>query len=103
METVITDDELACSDNDVFTWKGKPFACGADIHNSGHRMEVEGVVITPDITLDVRTSLFGTGPQPQTHDEISFRGGVMHIEGRSMAQDRLTILLHCAGYLNKGN
>jgi len=102
MEAVITDDELACSDNDVFTWKGKPYACGADIHNAGHRIEVEGVVFQPDVTLDVRISLFGKGAQPQTHDEVIFRGDTLHIEARQTAQDKLTMLLHCVSYMAGG-
>ena len=114
METVITDDELACTDNDVFTWKGKDYACAAESSSEAHGNIDVGIVLLPTIALNVRTALFNNekvptraeyqillnaGGVPKTHDEVIYDGKLLHVKTAERSVDNLSLNITLESYM----
>ena len=103
---------------DAFRFNGTSYTCAAaDLHDA-HMQSDMGLILTPTISLTVRTALFtsdGTVPDrvaflalvaakkiPKTHDDIIYDGRKIHADIVERSVDGVTLTLHLVSPMGKG-
>jgi hypothetical protein len=76
-------------------WRGQTLTVAAGDLAKGNKLEIEGMLINPDISFVCRAADFTTDRKPAANDKLTYGAERLRIAQVTLAPDGSAYLLHC--------